>query len=60
MVMTGHFGNWELLSHVYGAVVAPAAFIVKPLRSPILDAIVTERRQWAATPSSARRIPPGR
>ena len=47
MVMTGHFGNWELLSHVYGAVVAPAAFIVKPLRSPILDAIVTERREWA-------------
>lgn len=47
MAMTGHFGNWELLSHVYGAVVAPAAFIVKPLRSPILDAIVTERRQWA-------------
>ena len=47
MVMTGHFGNWELLSHVYGMVVAPAAFIVKPLRSPILDAIVTERRQWA-------------
>ncbi|MEW6719653.1 MAG: lysophospholipid acyltransferase family protein [Thermodesulfobacteriota bacterium] len=45
MVMTGHFGNWELLSHVYGAVVAPAAFIVRPLRSPILDAIVTERRQ---------------
>lgn len=47
MAMTGHFGNWELLSHVYGAVVAPAAFIVRPLRSPILDAIVTERRQWA-------------
>jgi len=47
MVMNGHFGNWELLSHVYGAVVAPIAFIVKPLRSPILDAIVTERRQWA-------------
>jgi KDO2-lipid IV(A) lauroyltransferase len=46
MAMTGHFGNWELLSHVYGAVVAPVAFIVKPLRSPILDAIVTERRQW--------------
>jgi KDO2-lipid IV(A) lauroyltransferase len=27
--------------------VAPIAFIVKPLRSPIMDAIVTERRQWA-------------
>jgi len=45
MVMTGHFGNWELLSHVYGAVVAPVAFIVRPLKSDILDRIVTERRE---------------
>ncbi len=45
MVMTGHFGNWELLSHVYGQVVAPAAFIVRPLKSRILDDIVTERRE---------------
>jgi KDO2-lipid IV(A) lauroyltransferase len=47
LALTGHFGNWELLSHVYGMLVAPIAFIVKPLRSPILDAIVTERREWA-------------
>jgi len=45
MVVTGHFGNWELLSHVYGKVIAPAAFIVRPLKSPILDDIVTERRE---------------
>ena len=47
MVMTGHFGNWELLSHVYGKVIAPAAFIVRPLKSGILDRIVTERRECA-------------
>ena len=47
LVMTGHFGNWELQSHIYAVLVAPLAFIVKPLRSPILDAIVTERRQCA-------------
>jgi KDO2-lipid IV(A) lauroyltransferase len=45
MVMTGHFGNWELLSHVYGATIAPVAFIVRPLKSGILDRIVTERRE---------------
>jgi Kdo2-lipid IVA lauroyltransferase/acyltransferase len=45
MAMTGHFGNWELLSHVYGSVIAPAAFIVRPLKSKILDRIVTERRE---------------
>ena len=45
MALTGHFGNWELLSHVYGSVIAPAAFIVRPLKSEILDRIVTERRE---------------
>lgn len=45
MAMTGHFGNWELLSHVYGSVIAPAAFIVRPLKSELLDRIVTERRE---------------
>jgi len=45
MAMTGHFGNWELLSHVYGAMIAPAAFIVRPLKNEILDRIVTERRE---------------
>jgi len=47
MVMTGHFGNWELLSHVYGMRIAPVAFIVRPLKSAILDRIVTERREWS-------------
>ncbi len=47
MGMTGHFGNWELLSHVYGAVVAPVSFIVRPLKNAALDRIVTERREWA-------------
>jgi len=45
LVLTGHFGNWELSSHAYSLLFAPMAFIVKPLRSPIMDAIVTERRQ---------------
>ncbi len=45
LAMTGHFGNWELLSFVYGAVVAPAAFIVRPLKSAELDRIVTVRRE---------------
>jgi KDO2-lipid IV(A) lauroyltransferase len=47
LAMTGHFGNWELLSHVYGTVVAPVAFVVRPLKSEPLDRIVTERREWA-------------
>lgn len=43
--MTGHFGNWEVLAHVYGSTQSPAAFIVRPLKNPDLDRIVTERRE---------------
>ena len=39
MVMTGHFGNWELQSHAYARVVEPLAFIVRPLKNGILDRI---------------------
>jgi len=46
LAMTGHFGNWELLSHSYGTVVATIAFIVRPLKDPVMDRIVTERREW--------------
>jgi KDO2-lipid IV(A) lauroyltransferase len=45
--MTGHFGNWELFAFAHGAVVAPIAFIVRPLKSAAMDRIVTERREWA-------------
>ena len=46
LVMTGHFGNWELLSHAYAAAVAPVAFIVRPMKNAALDRIVTERREF--------------
>jgi KDO2-lipid IV(A) lauroyltransferase len=46
IALTGHFGNWELSSHAYGAMVAPMAFIVRPLTDPVWDRIVSERREW--------------
>jgi KDO2-lipid IV(A) lauroyltransferase len=46
IALTGHFGNWELSSHAYGAMVAPMAFIVRPLTDPAWDRIVSERREW--------------
>jgi len=47
LVMTGHFGNWELQSHAYARLFDPMAFIVRPLRGGVLDRIVTERRELA-------------
>ena len=45
LALTGHFGNWELSAHSYGTVIAPMAFIVRPLSNPAWDRIVTERRE---------------
>lgn len=45
LILTGHFGNWELSSHVFGIVIAPMAFIVRPLKNRHLDRIITERRE---------------
>ena len=47
LIMTAHFGNWELQSHAYARLFGPMAFIVRPLRDPALDRIVTERRELA-------------
>jgi len=47
LILTGHFGNWELSSHAYAVAVAPTAFIVRPLKNRYLDRIVTERRECA-------------
>jgi KDO2-lipid IV(A) lauroyltransferase len=45
LAMTGHFGNWELLSFVTGGVFGPVAVIVRPLKSAAFDRIVSERRE---------------
>lgn len=47
LVMTGHFGNWELQSHAWARIFGPMAFIVRPLRNALFDRIVTERREIA-------------
>jgi KDO2-lipid IV(A) lauroyltransferase len=47
LVMTGHFGNWELQSHAWARIFGPMAFIVRPLRNALFDRIVTERRELA-------------
>jgi len=46
LALTGHFGNWELASHTYGTMIAPMAFIVRPVPDSVWDEIVTERREW--------------
>ena len=47
IILTGHFGNWELLAASISATVAPLTPIVRELRSPRLNALVSSYRQKA-------------
>ena len=47
IILTGHFGNWELLAASISAMVAPLTPIVRELRSPRLNALVSRYRERA-------------
>ena len=47
IILTGHFGNWELLAASISATVAPLTPIVRELRSPRLNALVSHYRAQA-------------
>lgn len=45
IILTGHFGNWELLAASISATVAPLTPIVRELRSARLNALVSSYRE---------------
>lgn len=47
IILTGHFGNWELLAASISATIAPLTPIVRELRSPRLNALVSRYREKA-------------
>ena len=47
IILTGHFGNWELLAASISATIAPLTPIVRKLRSPRLNALVSRYREKA-------------
>ena len=47
IILTGHFGNWELLAASISATIAPLTPIVRKLRSPRLNALVSGYRSQA-------------
>lgn len=48
-VVTGHFGNWEFLSHAHAVLTFPVSIIVRPLNDPVVDRLVMERREHGGT-----------
>jgi KDO2-lipid IV(A) lauroyltransferase len=45
LMLTGHFGAWELCAFAHGAYGHPLSFLVRPLDNPILDRMVNEYRE---------------
>jgi KDO2-lipid IV(A) lauroyltransferase len=55
LVLTGHFGNWELLAGAHSIYGYRVAIVHRPNRNPILDAAVNRRRERFGNRVIARR-----
>ncbi len=55
LVLTAHFGNWELLAWFHGRLGYPVTLIHRPLRNPLLDTSLLRWRAKAGTRSIPKR-----
>lgn len=44
---TGHFGNWEIMPHVWSLISKPAYIIARPLDNRVLDNVITFYRTYS-------------
>jgi KDO2-lipid IV(A) lauroyltransferase len=49
VVLTAHFGNWELLAYAHGLLGHPITLIHRPMHNPIFDRAIAEIRGAAGT-----------
>ncbi len=45
LILTGHFGNWELLAHAQACYGFPTHIIHRRLRNPFIDDFIVQQRQ---------------
>jgi KDO2-lipid IV(A) lauroyltransferase len=55
VILTGHFGNWELLAYAHGLLGHPVTLVHRPMRNVIFDQAVTEVRSTAGTRAIKKR-----
>lgn len=44
-LVSGHFGNWEMIAHLQGALGYPLWMITRPLDNPLLESFLAKRRE---------------
>lgn len=45
LILTGHFGNWELLAHAHACYGFPVHIIHRRLRNPLIDNLIVQERE---------------
>lgn len=55
VVVTAHFGNWELLAYSHGLLGHPVTLVHKPMRNRFVDAFIASVRARAGTRSIPKR-----
>jgi KDO2-lipid IV(A) lauroyltransferase len=55
VILTGHFGNFELLAYAHGLFGHPITLVHRPMRNPLVDRFITELRARAGTTSLAKK-----
>lgn len=49
VVLTAHFGNWELLAYAHGLMGHPVTIVHRPLQNPLVDRFINDLRARAGT-----------
>jgi len=49
LVLTGHFGNWELFAYAHGLYGHPVHLVYRALRNPLIDGFIERLRQAGGT-----------
>lgn len=51
LILTGHFGNWELLAYAHGLLGHPITLVHRPMNNELVDNAITDMRERAGTVS---------
>lgn len=51
VIVTAHFGNWELLAYAHGLLGHPITLVHRPMRNPLFDRAIADIRGRAGTRS---------
>jgi KDO2-lipid IV(A) lauroyltransferase len=55
LILTGHFGNFELLAYAHGLLGHPITLVHRSMRNPLVDSAITSLRARAGTVSLAKK-----